>query len=162
MIIDEKGKLFGKVNLIDLIIIIVLILAAGILGFKFLSPKVSTTGESIATVTYYAEEITDFVFENNIKVGDSLLDEVKNVNLGEVTEIAIGDAVSYAPNDKGEFVQSSKPNHNSLLITSEVKAKRYEHGMIVNTSRYYVGHSFVLVAGKAKLYLRVHSIEFKE
>ena len=163
MFIDEKGKLFGKLNLIDLLIIIVLVVAAGILGYKFLSPALSSTEAATAVVQFYAEEVSDFVLDgNHIQVGDPLLDEVKNVSLGTITKIEIDDPVSYGTDDQGRVVTSQRPHHKSLLITAEVPAQQYEHGMIVNASRYYVGHTFVLLAGQAKLYLRVYDISFKE
>ena len=34
--IDKNGKLFGKVNLIDLLIVIVLVALVGFLGYRFL------------------------------------------------------------------------------------------------------------------------------
>lgn len=161
MIIDEKGKLFGKINLIDLLIIVVVIAAVGVLGYKFLAPK-ATGGnvQSVAEVKYFIEEVSDFVADE-VKVGDKLMDESKNVELGVVTNVEYGDAVSYGTDANGKWVQSSKPGHQSMLITSEVNATKFDHGMIVNASKYYVGHTFVLLAGEAKLYLRVYDIEFK-
>ena len=55
-LIDEKGRLFGKVNLIDLAVILVVIVAAAALAMKFFgndaveavtSPKVSITYEVV-------------------------------------------------------------------------------------------------------------------
>ena len=160
MIIDEKGKLFGKINIIDLVIVLVVVAAVAILGYKFLAPKANESSASVAVAKYYIEEVTDFVVEN-VKIGDKCMDESKNVSLGTVTDIEIGDAVSYGTNDKGEFVQSSKPGHKSMIITTEVNATPFDHGMIVGASKYYVGHTFVFLAGKAKLYLRVYDIQFK-
>ncbi len=36
--IDEKGRLFGKINIVDLLVILVVIIAAVVLGMKFLEP----------------------------------------------------------------------------------------------------------------------------
>lgn len=35
-IIDEKGKLFGKINIIDLLVILLVVVVAAVLGIKFL------------------------------------------------------------------------------------------------------------------------------
>lgn len=37
--IDEKGRLFGKVNIVDLIIVIIIIAAAAFIGMKLFGPK---------------------------------------------------------------------------------------------------------------------------
>lgn len=34
--IDEKGRLFGKINIVDLIVILVIVIAAVVVGMKFL------------------------------------------------------------------------------------------------------------------------------
>lgn len=48
-IIDEKGKLFGKINIIDLIVLLILIAGLVLLAARFLAPKDSG---SSAEVTY--------------------------------------------------------------------------------------------------------------
>ncbi|MBE7020051.1 MAG: DUF4330 domain-containing protein [Ruminococcaceae bacterium] len=161
MFIDEKGKLFGKVNIIDLVIILVIIAAVAFVGYKFLAPGMAGTDtQSVAEVKYYIEEVSDFVADQ-IKVGDKLMDEGKNVPLGVVTNIEFGPAVSYGTNQEGAWVTSSREGYKSMILTGEVPATKFDHGMIVNASKYYVGHTFVLLAGQAKLYLRVYDIDFK-
>lgn len=161
MIIDQKGKLFGKINIIDLAIVIVIVAVIGILGFKFLAPSQSGgDAQGICEVKFYIEEVSDFVSEK-VNVGDKLMDESKNVSLGVVTNVELFDAVSYGTDAEGKWVKSSKPDYKSMIITGEVNATKFDHGMIVNASKYYVGHTFVLLAGEAKLYLRVYDINFK-
>lgn len=161
MIIDEKGKLFGKLNIIDLVIILVLIAAIAFAGFKFLAPSMTASSSTgTAEVKFYIEEVSDFVADK-IDIGDKLMDEGKNVSLGVVTDIEFGPAVSYGTNSEGAWVTSSREGYKSMILTGEVEATKFDHGMIVNASKYYVGHTFVLLAGEAKLYLRVYDINFK-
>ena len=161
MIIDEKGKLFGKINIIDLIIAVVIIAAIGIVGYKFvIAPKAQQGGQSVAEIKFYTEEVSDFVAEK-IDIGDKLMDEGKNVSLGVVTNIELGPAVSYGTDTEGKWVTSSREGYQSMILTGEVEATKFDHGMIVDASKYYVGHTFVLLAGEAKLYLRVYDINFK-
>ncbi len=42
--IDKNGKVFGKINLIDLLIIIVIIVAAAFLGWRLLANNSKSTG----------------------------------------------------------------------------------------------------------------------
>lgn len=161
MFIDQKGKLFGKINIIDLAIILVIVAVIGVLGFKFLAPAQSGgVSQGVCEVKYYIEEVSDFVSEK-VNIGDKLMDEAKNVSLGVITNVELSDAVSYGTDAQGKWVKSSKPDYKSMIITSEVNATKYDHGMIVGASKYYVGHTFVLLAGEAKLYLRVYDINFK-
>lgn len=50
-VIDEKGKLFGKLNVIDLLVIVLVIAVAVVLGGKLLS-KDDTVAASTTTLTY--------------------------------------------------------------------------------------------------------------
>ena len=47
MIIDKKGKLFGKINIIDLLLIIILVAAIGIFGYKYISKDISSINFNI-------------------------------------------------------------------------------------------------------------------
>ena len=165
MFIDEKGKLFGKINVIDLIIIVVIIAAIGILGYRFLGPASNVMGDNnngqTAIVKYYIEEASDFV-ANQVQVGDKCSDETRNIALGTVTNVEIADADSVGTNAEGQMVKTSKPGHKSMIITTEVPATEFEHGAVIGGVKYYVGHSFTLLAGKAKLWLRVYDISFGE
>lgn len=49
-IIDEKGKLFGKLNIIDLIAILLIIAVAGLLGYKLMSNSSGFGGEGQSVV----------------------------------------------------------------------------------------------------------------
>lgn len=160
MIIDEKGKLFGKINIIDLVILLVVVVAVAVLGIKFASPKMASSTTKTHVAMYYAEEVPEYVADD-VKVGDKLMDEARNVELGTVTDVKIDESVYYSNNSSGVVVKSSKEGYKSVLITSEVEATPFEHGMIVNSSRYYIGHTFTLLSGKAKLYLKVYDINLK-
>lgn len=54
--IDEKGRLFGKINIVDLLVILVVLIAAVVLGWKFLKPNVPgsdlETEDGLVPVTY--------------------------------------------------------------------------------------------------------------
>lgn len=40
--IDEKGRLFGKINIVDLIVILVIVIAAVVVGMKFWAAATET------------------------------------------------------------------------------------------------------------------------
>ena len=50
--IDEKGRLFGKINIVDLLVILVVIIAAVVLGMKFLKPGSSGVVGGGSTTTH--------------------------------------------------------------------------------------------------------------
>ncbi len=159
MILDQKGKLFGKINIIDLLLILVVILAVAFFGMKMMDDggAAVSTGDGVR-MEFYAEEVSDFVVEN-IKVGDILTDDTGNINLGTIVDIEVGPSQSYSTNEKGEWVMSPKEDFSSLRIVGEGSGRMYDHGVIVSGSKYGLRHSFTLRACMRKIWIRVSGVE---
>lgn len=86
MFIDEKGKLFGKVNLLDIIIILVIVAAVAFGGWYFLRNK---GGDGSKLTISYTVEVTkkDEAYFDHIFEGESVVD-------GK-TKQAMGTIISY-------------------------------------------------------------------
>ena len=96
--IDEKGRLFGKVNLIDLIIVIIIIAALAFLGVKFLGPESTAANTQKAVVSFYYEECPNYVADQ-LKAGDSVWDSGDNVTIGTVKDWTNG-GLGYLPSGR--------------------------------------------------------------
>lgn len=86
--IDEKGRLFGKINIVDLLVILVIIAAAVVLGVKFLGggeeePKETKTliytARTMEVTQETYESVCQFVdkqagLKDQLLTGDKLLD----------------------------------------------------------------------------------------
>ncbi|HBR07457.1 MAG TPA: hypothetical protein DD735_01015 [Clostridiales bacterium] len=156
--IDEKGRLFGKINLIDLIIILVLIAAAVFLGLKFLGPESTAANTQAAVVSFYYEECPDYVADQ-INMGDSVWDSGDNVTIGTVRDWTKADSVTYLLDDNGNTVQTSKDGYCAFTLRCDVQGVIGEHGININGTLYGVGHTLTIYAGQSKLYLKVSAIE---
>ena len=65
--IDEKGRLFGKINIVDLLVILVVLIGIVVVAVKFLSPGSTTAVNPTKTpVTYQVlvESVQPEVYEN--------------------------------------------------------------------------------------------------
>ena len=64
--IDEKGRLFGKINIVDLIVILVIVIAAVVVGMKFLGGSGSAINPTKTPVRYtvLVEGVGPEVYEN--------------------------------------------------------------------------------------------------
>lgn len=151
----EKKKRF---NLVDAIVLLVIVAVVGLVGYKFLSGGVGGSATSTYQIKFFCEEVPSFAAEE-IKVGDKILDEQKESGLGTVKEVILDDSVTYTTNDAGDIRIVPKPNYNSVEITAEVEASDYDFGMIVDSSKYGIGHSITIRVGKAKIFGRVSGIE---
>ncbi len=64
-VIDEKGRLFGKVNIVDLLVLVLIVAAAAVLGMKFLGGR-GAPGETAQKLTYTVRVmgVTQETYEN--------------------------------------------------------------------------------------------------
>ena len=160
MFIDKQGKLFGKINIIDLLILVVLVLAIVILGAKFLGGGKGQDAQ-VLEMKFHIEEIDTWVTEK-VQIGDGLYDGTYEQNLGKVTNVETAPSKTWGLNQDGQYVLSSREGYQSMTITGEVLGTKTDVGCKVGGELYGVGHSMVLYAGDAKLYLRVQDISVKE
>ena len=58
----KKYKLFGIINIIDLLVLVVIVLAAAFLGTKFLGGS-DTEGAPEINITFTTKEVSDFVVD---------------------------------------------------------------------------------------------------
>jgi hypothetical protein len=84
-VIDEKGRLFGKVNLLDLIIIAVVIAVVGRVGYKWYQGRHAVTTGEAKTVQMIVRlpGVSDSTI-NALHEGDVVFDSKSNAQLGKI------------------------------------------------------------------------------
>ncbi len=161
---NKNCKIFGKINVIDFIVILIVVFAIAAAGvFVIRNRKAAKTAQAQNTtliMKFYTEELSDFVADK-LKVGSVLYDDDKDVNLGTMTNVEIGSSVVYGGINAGSYEVVNKEGYKSAVITGEVTGVKNELGALIGGEQYGVGHSMVLRAGDAKIYLRVYDIGIK-
>lgn len=154
---NETKKKF-KFNIIDLIVLIVIVAAVAFVVIKLSGGGLFGKDESTYIVKYFCDEVPDFAAEV-IYVGDGVVDEQKDTDLGEVTSVSLYPSRTYAQSADGEYKLAPKEHYNSVEVVTIVKGTDYDNGVIIDGSKYGVGHSLTIRVGKAKIYGRVSYIE---
>lgn len=152
----EKKK--ARFNIVDAIVIAVILCAAALVGYKVIGGGMSGRNESTYEMKFMCEEVPEFA-ASIIQEGDKVVDEQKDVPLGEVTAVKLGDSRTYTTDSQGVVHCQPKPYYNSVELTTTLKAGDYDNGVIVGSSKYGVGHSITIRAGKAKIFGRVSQIK---
>ncbi|NLP14270.1 MAG: DUF4330 domain-containing protein [Clostridium sp.] len=163
MIIDSKGKLFGKVSIIDILILVVLIV--GIAGAAKFFMTDSALPIIDRTETYivglYWEESPDFAV-NAAKIGDVARDFDRGSVLGKVTDIQIHESVCFIETEDGQVLVGSKPGYVSYHITLEGNGTPDGYGGVVfNGVDYQVGRQMIVKVGSAIFQGRIDRLEKK-
>ena len=116
--IDEKGRLFGKVNIVDLIIVIIIIAAAAFIGMKLFGPESTTANTENVRITLFCEETPTFVADQ-LEAGVEAWDSENQVTLGTLVDWTLGDSQSAVTDANGNVVEIARSGYNSVRLTVE-------------------------------------------
>lgn len=168
MIIDSKGKLFGKVSIIDIIVILVVIVAIVGVGYKMTQSNAITltTKPDKVRLTFFSEESTEYAVKA-VKVGDVVKDFEQGTTFGRLVEdIKTDKAMSFTEFTEyvdGEWVIGSKPGYCSYYMTVDGEGViNAEGGVNFGGVNYYVGRTIIIRVGNNVFTGRIYNIEKKE
>lgn len=146
-LMDEKGRLFGKLNIFDLVIILVVL--AGIIGMatRLLLPGVEE--DQLKTATYTAEfkELKE-CFETAYSVGDTLYED--GVMLGTVTAVEVKPAVTAEMLPDGSYQMVEHPLYLDITLTFTTDRFHADGGYRVDSQSLLAGTSHAISNGFAK------------
>lgn len=143
-LINKEGMIFGKVNIIDLFIVLFVIAALG-LGFM----KVTEEKGPIFvndTTKYSADILLRSIFdgfEEDINIGDDLYDHKSGALLGKITAKSFVPAVAEVETADGRIVIAEVPERWDLTFTVEGEGIYNDaKGMQIGGEVRYVGLYF--------------------
>jgi hypothetical protein len=120
-LVDKNGRLFGKISVVDLLILVVVIIMAAAWVIRSNGNEAAPATASTQTVSY--EMMIREIRQNSLNllhVGDTLWDD-HGVNLGVITAIASEPATGTAATVDGTFRESSVAER--LNVTVSVSAQ---------------------------------------
>ncbi len=141
-----------KFTWIDLLIIIVVIVAAFSIKSKFDKANVVTNQvqEKDIELSFYIEAVPETVL-NGIHIDSPVKESIQGSSFGKVTKIEKGPSVVFASDDSGNVVASEKEGYISLKLTMKASGDLKPNGISLDKSVYYVGQTITLYAGNSIL-----------
>ena len=156
--VDNNGKLFGKVNLIDCLIVLIIIALVAFVALKVVNKSDASANLQQVKISFYGEETPDYVADV-LEKGASVLDSKENVNFGNIESFEVGAPLGYDTDANGEIQQVIRQGYKSVSITAIGTGELGDHGVTIDGVLYGVGHTLTIYAGKAKLYLKISGID---
>ena len=136
MMIDEKGRLFGKVSILDMIIVMAVIGLA--LGFVYrrAAPGVQQIlqTDSVFYVTFVLEGVRDFT-TNAVDTGDVFFRQHDRQPLGSVIRTDVKPATDILYKTDGTAVLAEVEGRYDLYLTLECRGSITDTGYYVNGSQ---------------------------
>ena len=117
MVLDKKGKLFGKVSVVD---IFVIILIAGLLAgafYKLSSPVTNAIfgGDSTIYFSVRIQDVREFT-QVYYKPGMSVYDSKTGLFLGRIEEVHVEPFVAKIEKSDGTIVAAAKPERIEIVL----------------------------------------------
>lgn len=120
-IIDERGRLFGVINIIDVIVIILAVILVCGVYVKFSKNERTAAGSSsLQTVTYQMEikTVRDGICQD-LKEGDKIWNQESGVELGTITDVSVTPAKLQNSLTDGTYVNGSVQDRYDVVLTIE-------------------------------------------
>lgn len=118
-LIDEKGKLFGLINIVDLLVLLAVLLVLGGAAYKLKGPGGGDTASKTVKVTVLAPSIRPEML-TSIKVGDRMASGSSFTDV-VIKDINIRPAYSITVDSAGRRVEAIDPYLKDLIVVVEGK-----------------------------------------
>ena len=149
MIVDKKGKLFGLINIVDLCVILVVLVAIGAIYFKFNLSSHSdiAASDDKVVVTYKVSSVRDFTLRQ-FEIGDKLFCDEDDSFIGEVVNVSKEPATDYIRTVDGKIKKAEQPDRFDVFVEVECSA--------------YIDGDKVYIQGGKQLYLNQENIYYTD
>lgn len=162
-IIDRNGRLFGKISVIDVVVILAVIAVALAIYVKTHKPQTGSNVETTAIVYQMkVDNLPDYMVQA-IQKGDQIYDKERSTggSLGTITDIQVSDGTYEAKLSDGTYEVVPAENRYNLLLTIQGEGLVEEDGSYLLNRVYDLGvNSSREFNNKYSLFLgRIVSIE---
>lgn len=119
--IDEKGRIFGKVSIVDLAILLVIVALVFAYLYRDRAADVSTQASTIV-VKVVCPNVYPGV-EDNLQVGDTLVASSAFTSV-KITEMKVEPANWVVTDGNGQMMLSTNPFRKDIFLTLETKTSQ--------------------------------------
>lgn len=159
----KKGKLFGKINLFDLLVVILLIVLIFGVVAKFSTSK---TDKAQAVNATYQIEVKSVKQEtiDAFEVGNMVSEKGSGSIIGEITKIDYDDAYDLMETPDGKIINAPIENRYHLTLTIEALGASKDINGVVTMEKYKIlgGKDITFETQKARCQGTIKNVEVSE
>ncbi len=157
----KNGKLFGKINLFDFLVVVLILVLVFAIGMKFLFNKETVTNTVEVTYELKVESVRD-VTVNAFRKGDPIyhyeLDEV----IGTVEDVQSVPATDSMRTLDGEAIEAPVEDRFDVLVTVKGTAVRHSNGnLMIGKAKLVEGGKFRAATLLANCQVEVQNLQCK-
>ena len=158
--IDKNGKLFGKINIIDLLIILVIVAAAAFFAVRYLGGGGEDSVGSAKTtvqISFYCNSAPTGIGDS-MEIGATAYEDNTDKPFGKVVSFSTEPAYTYEPDEDGKAAKVTEVGYDFLYVTVEVEGELTEAGIKLGGKLFSVGGGYTVHFGKVMQYGKITSI----
>ena len=160
-IMDEKGRLFGKVSIIDAVVVVFVIMLCIVCTYKYINRNKDNNSQKDTeklVVTFLAEEVPEYV-PQTLKEGKNVKESQWRTNLGTLTSYKVAPSISYATTFQGDYIKTTKEGYNSVEAVIDSVGYFDETGVRIEGQLFLVGKYMTIEIGEGAYWGRISSIK---
>ncbi len=147
-IINEKGKLFGVINVVDLLVLAAAVALIAGVGYKLFAPQIAEAASPQVKMTTVVRVrgATPFLVdevERNSQVGKQLVSGNSYV-AAEITDMYLDDYVQQVTTADGRIVDAVDGTKKDIVFTIESSVSKGTPTPAIGTQEVRAGRTFIL------------------
>lgn len=131
----KNGKLFGKINLFDfaIILLIVALIIAGVTKFKTFDKTVDASSMGKIRYTFLIKDVRSYTADSLVS-GDAVFDSATNINIGTIVDVQKSPAKVVKTLANGSISTFENEYKNDIVLTIETSGTMSNAGYFANKS----------------------------
>ena len=162
--IDNQGKIRGRVSIIDVVIIVVVLALAGGFVYRWASPQIADIlrAEETVHVTFEVNRVRDIIAQDSVIIGDKLFRQHETqLALGTIIAVENLPATELMPRTDGTALLATMEGRYSLRITIEAMGNIRNSGFFANGNIHLAPGAEIAIINNRFIFplARVYSVE---
>lgn len=165
-IINEKGKLFGLINVVDLLVLVATIAVVAGVGYKLFAPQIAeaTSKQVPMTVVVRVRGATPFLVEEvqrNDQVGKKIVSG-SSYTTATITDMRIEDYVQQVTTADGRIVDATDPSKKDIIFTIETTVAEDTAAPSIGTQEVRAGRTMIVKTNDFETAGNIDSVQIGE
>lgn len=139
MLLDENGKIFGKINILDVFAAVSLIAVISVIVYHYRTPYAQMT-DSNDKIKFYVtiRDVRDFTLEY-YQPGLLVTESKKGIVLGRIIDIEANEFMDNMTDITGKLAMTEKPKRLEITLEIEGEGFMTEQGYFIGKHELKVG-----------------------
>ncbi len=143
-IVDEKGKLFGIINIIDLCVLLAIVLVVVFVGYKYIGKKSPSGTSSVKTITVELKcAARNETSATAIKKGDKIV-SLTSFSGAVVTKVRRETAIINVTTADGKLINVEDPRRKDVYVTISMTADLSQPVIKLGSQEIAIGKNVIL------------------